>query len=118
MRRADLIKALRQLKIETGSFACLGCGREHNCSTQGCAIIRAAVEALEKMRWRPVEEDLPTTYEPVLISYRDDYAHPRTAMGFLSPGIEFLSVPFAGSVMSSTTHWMPLPDPPEVSEDG
>lgn len=113
MKRADLIKALRRIRVETGSLICMGCGHEHNCGIHGCALIRAAAEELEKMRWRPAEEDLPTTYEPVLISYRDDYAHPRTAMGFLSPGIEFLSVPFAESVMSSTTHWMPLPEPPE-----
>lgn len=113
MKRADLIKALDRLKVETGSIVCMGCGHEHNCTTQGCAIIRAAVEELKKMRWIPVEEDLPTTYKTVLISYRDDYAHPQTALGFLSPANEFLSVPFVGSVMPSTTHWMPLPEPPE-----
>lgn len=43
----DLLKALRRLKVETGSLACLGCGHEHNCGTQGCAIIRAAIEEIE-----------------------------------------------------------------------
>ena len=54
MTRAELIKALGRLKIETGSIACLGCGHEHNCSTQGCAIIRAAVEELSAADVRPV----------------------------------------------------------------
>lgn len=47
MKDKDLIAALKRLKVETGSLACLGCGREHNCSTQGCAILREAVEQLE-----------------------------------------------------------------------
>ena len=54
MKRADLIKALDRLKIETGSIVCLGCGHEHNCSTQGCALIREAVEELSAADVRPV----------------------------------------------------------------
>lgn len=30
MKIDELIKALRGLKVETGSLACLGCGHEHN----------------------------------------------------------------------------------------
>ena len=50
MQRDELIQALRQLKVQTGSLACLGCGHEHNCSIHGCAIIRAAIEALEEKK--------------------------------------------------------------------
>lgn len=42
----ELITALRRLKVETGSLACLGCGHEHNCDIHGCAIIREAAEQL------------------------------------------------------------------------
>lgn len=42
----ELITALRRLKVETGSLACLGCGHEHNCDIHGCAIIREAAEHL------------------------------------------------------------------------
>ncbi len=49
MSRDELLQALRRLAPETGSFACLGCGHEHRCSTHGCAIIRAAVEAIEAL---------------------------------------------------------------------
>lgn len=41
------LQALRKLKVQTGSLACLGCGHEHNCSTHGCAILRNAVEHME-----------------------------------------------------------------------
>ena len=42
-----LLQALRRLKVETGSIACLGCGHEHNCDIHGCAIIREAAERIE-----------------------------------------------------------------------
>lgn len=50
MNRTELVKALKRLKVQTGSLACLGCGHEYNCGTHGCAIIRAAVEELEKTK--------------------------------------------------------------------
>lgn len=46
MDNKDLLQALRRLKVETGSIACLGCGHEHNCGIHGCAIIREAAEKL------------------------------------------------------------------------
>ena len=41
------LAALRRLRVETESLACLGCGHEHNCSTHGCAILRNTVEYME-----------------------------------------------------------------------
>lgn len=46
---ADLIRALRQLRVETGSLACLGCGYEQQCSVHGCAILRAAGDRLTEL---------------------------------------------------------------------
>lgn len=47
MTMNDLLEALARLRVETGSLACLGCGREHNCSTHGCQILREAAAQLE-----------------------------------------------------------------------
>lgn len=47
MKKQELIKALKHLKVQTGSLACLGCGYEHSCSYKGCAIIRKAIAKLE-----------------------------------------------------------------------
>lgn len=47
MKTDELIEALRRLKVQTGSLACLGCGHEHNCGTGGCAIIREADDKLQ-----------------------------------------------------------------------
>lgn len=48
MTNQEIIRLLRRLKAETGSLDCLGCGHEYNCSTSGCAIMRAAADQLEK----------------------------------------------------------------------
>lgn len=45
----NLVAALRSLKLQTGSIDCSGCGREHNCSTRGCALIREAADQLERL---------------------------------------------------------------------
>ena len=66
MTKHELIAALKRLKVETGSLVCFGCGYEHNCGIHGCAILRAAVDALEAMDTsrhimvpRDLEEDYP-----------------------------------------------------------
>ena len=46
MERTELLQAMGRLKVETGSLACLGCGREASCSVHGCAILRSAARAL------------------------------------------------------------------------
>ena len=46
MKDNELITALKQLKVEAGSLACLGCGYADHCSTHGCAILRAAVDRI------------------------------------------------------------------------
>ena len=48
MTKTEAICALRALKVETGSLACLGCGHENRCSIAGCAIIRRAIELLKR----------------------------------------------------------------------
>lgn len=49
MTTNGLLEALARLRVETGSLACLGCGHEHNCSTHGCAILRAAADLIERL---------------------------------------------------------------------
>ena len=49
MTTKAILEALARLRVESGSLACLGCGREHNCSTHGCAILRAAADLIERL---------------------------------------------------------------------
>lgn len=45
---STLTEQLRRMSVETGSLVCLGCEREHNCGILGCALLRQAVETIEK----------------------------------------------------------------------
>lgn len=49
MTDKELIAALRRLRVQTGSIACMGCGYEHSCSVRGCRIMRDAADRLEKL---------------------------------------------------------------------
>lgn len=53
MRDEDLLAALRRLRVQTGSLACLGCGYEHNCGIHGCRILRDAADRLERLAGDP-----------------------------------------------------------------
>ena len=49
-KKEGVLSALHSLKVETGSLACLGCGHEHNCGIHGCAVMRAAADAMENLQ--------------------------------------------------------------------
>lgn len=46
MRDQELVNAIRRLKVETGSLACMGCGHENNCGVSGCAVMREAADRI------------------------------------------------------------------------
>ena len=50
MRDQELVNAIRRLKVETGSLACMGCGHAHNCGVSGCAIMREAAARIANQR--------------------------------------------------------------------
>ena len=50
MTNDEIMKWLRSKKVETGSLLCLGCGYEHHCSVHGCAVMRAAADAMENLQ--------------------------------------------------------------------
>ena len=50
MTNEEIMKWLRSKKVETGSLLCLGCGHEHNCGIHGCAVMRAAADAMENLQ--------------------------------------------------------------------
>ena len=155
MRDQELVNAIRRLKVETGSLACMGCGHEHNCGVSGCAVMREAADRIvnqgthiaalqqeiEKLRgqneqlreaaalvakesaellerrWIPVEERLPEDRSDVLVVA---YWHERWGvyMGWCAPERAAWSVHVGIGDRSdiAVTHWMPLPEPPEVED--
>ena len=50
MTNEEIMKWLRSKKVETGSLLCLDCGHEHNCGIHGCAVMRAAADAMENLQ--------------------------------------------------------------------
>lgn len=133
MRDQELVSAIRRLKVETGSLACMGCGHEHNCGVSGCAVMQEAADrianqsthiaalqqGIEKLRaqlprWIPVTERLPEDRSDVLVVA---YWHERWGvyMGWCAPERAAWSVHIGIGDRSdiAVTHWMPLPEPPE-----
>lgn len=114
MRDEDLLSALRRLKVETGSIACLGCGYEHSCGVHGCAVIRMAAETLQRFRWIAMTEQAPREGELVLVSdgvfvfeaYLDRFGIWHRSYGVL---LRLIGGP--------VTHWMPLPQKPGAGLD-
>lgn len=45
MEQNDLLYRLRHMKA--GGEMCFGCGMEHNCREEGCALARAAADFIE-----------------------------------------------------------------------
>lgn len=110
----DLINALKRLKVETGSLACLGCGREHNCTTRGCAIIREAIEVLSCARWISVEE-LPKENGRYIVAYEDAVS----ILDFFNGGWYFpwrTSDGVAHEETGTLQAWRMFPEPPKEDE--
>ena len=49
MTTDKVLAAIKRLRVETGSLACLGCGHEHDCGIHGCAILREAANLIERL---------------------------------------------------------------------
>jgi len=134
LRGQELVNAIRRLKVETGSLACMGCGHEHNCGVSGCAIMREAADRIanqsthiaalqqeiEKLRrqvprWIPVDERLPEVW-------RNDETAELVNYMIYSPdfGVDIGNYHAKAkkwlcmALPCTVTHWAPLPEPPEV----
>lgn len=126
----SLLADLKRLKGETGSLACMGCGREHNCGVHGCAILRESADVLqeyvdrcaryaeeamalrEKYQWIPVTERLPAAGMRVLAASEGVFSGEAylscEGVWMRSYGVVWVSL-----VDMPVTHWMPLPEPPK-----
>lgn len=134
MKDQELVNALRYLC--PGNFTCARCEYEPVCHGDGCAIIQKAADRIanqsthiaalqqeiEKLRaqlprWIPVEERLPEDRGDVLVAA---YWHERWGvyMGWCAPERAAWSVHIGIGDRNdvAVTHWMPLPEPPEVEK--
>lgn len=136
MKNEEIVKALRRLKVETGSLVCMGCGCEHDCGILGCRIVREAAELIERLtarctryaeeiavaqerqRWIPVTERLPEDGDVVLCWY-EYFRFGEYNRMYRTYGIGYYINGMWGGDVSSGRNtkvlaWMPLPAPPEV----
>lgn len=134
MRDQELVNALRYLC--PGNFTCARCKYEPVCHGDGCAIIQKAADrianqsnhiaALQKEierlrgqvpRWIPVTERLPATESwgasrVVLGIVQNESAYPPPNPCFcVYLGNQQWTI---RGRMATITHWMPLPEAPEV----
>lgn len=132
MRDQELVNALRYLC--PGNFTCARCEYEPVCHGDGCAIIQKAADRIanqsthvaalqqeiEKLRgqvprWIPVEERLPEVW-------RNDETAELVNYMIYSPdfGVDIGNYHAKAkkwlcmALPCTVTHWMPLPEPPEV----
>ena len=139
----SLLADLKRLKVETGSLACLACGREHNCGVHGCAVLRETADVLqeyvdrckryaeetmelrEKHQWIPVAERLPSKNGSYIV-HCDDSCEPSDERIWGDSVVVEASWFFGAwswnengneyDLDGIVTHWMPLPDAPRGKE--
>lgn len=137
MKNEEILTALRRLKVETGSRACMGCGREHDCGIHGCRIAREAAELIEKLtdrcaryaeeiavlqereKWVPVTERLPESAGDYLcwVKYYNmstGNMEKEQRVGYFTPWGNVWGSDAVRGARATVLAWMPLPDGPEV----
>ena len=142
MKSEEILKQLRRSMVQTGSLACLGCGYEHNCSVHGCRIMREAADLIEKLtgrcvryaeeiavlqerqKWVPVKERLPESAGDYLcwVKYCNMVTGETEKMqrtGYFTPlGGGAWGGDAVRGARATVLAWMPLPDGPEVFDNG
>ena len=101
----------------TGGLMCSGCGYEHNCGTQGCRLIREAVDKLCGMEWIDPAVELPTNDDTVLVIASGKPHENHTLMnaqctGTYSESGGWMIDEFPEWENPQVSHWMPLPEMP------
>lgn len=111
----DLVKSLRYCAEYDCTTVCPRAGTGNGCITRLKKEAADAIEELSKPKWIPVTERLPGTGEVVLVSGKRGgiytAEHNRNARW---PGT-FWKLN-SKSHHCEPTHWMPLPEPPEVDK--
>lgn len=141
MEIKKLCRALRRMKVETGSLLCLGCGYEHGCTVHGCALIREAADSLEQLndfersqsakllarvgeleerqRWRSPQEELPPEDEIAVVIANGQIAENVKAVDAVMLASWAREDGWMLELYPETEtgfeirFWMPLPEAPE-----
>jgi hypothetical protein len=95
-------------------FRCQSCRAEWGEGTDVCvAELKSRIAELEeKQRWIPVSERLPEPYTRVLACIKSGYM--EVDYMYSEPIVDVGIADF--NSLDNVTHWMPLPEPPEVQQ--
>nr|DAQ81213.1 MAG TPA: Protein of unknown function (DUF551) [Caudoviricetes sp.] len=131
MKTEEVVKALRRLKVETGSLACIGCGYEQSCGVHGCRIMREGLDLVERLtdRYARYAEEIAVLQEKT--RWVPEMGEMVLAIASGKPmgtvtllhALEMATLYNDGWFLetwpdwedATVTHWMPLPDGPEVT---
>ncbi|WP_418725605.1 DUF551 domain-containing protein [Dysosmobacter sp.] len=138
MEHQKLLAALKQLKVQTGSLACMGCGYEHDCGIHGCAIIREAVAYIVNLETThrtemceagydctelgKVRKALQAAESKLDAAKRYDWISVKDKMPERSKSVIWafkdgtIGIWPSWVIVGGVTHWMPLPELPEQEE--
>ena len=112
----DLVKSLRYCAEYDCTTVCPRAGTGNGCITRLKKDAADAIEELSKPKWISVEERLPEEGKSVLVCICSDGKCDITR-GWYCKNQGFCC--WDDAAMESTdfiTHWMPLPEPPEVDK--
>ncbi len=129
MTDEQILQVLKRLRVETGSLACIGCGREHNCGTHGCAILRQAADLIERLTaerdalrekqlWKPVLAGNPERKGCYLVTVHHWLDGAPVVREAFWNGVDWISCERRREITPRVTHWMPLLEAPEAPEEG
>lgn len=112
MKQSEMLAALKDLRSELLRYAA-----ESDSIVPGAyaEALDAAIETLERIRWRKVGDRPPE--EGKVILTRDKYGHLRDRT-LKRVGKTMLFTPDGMEPIRHITHWMPLPEPPKGENDG
>ena len=138
MEHQKLLAALKQLKVQTGSLACMGCGYEHDCGIHGCAIIREAVAYIVNLETThrtemceagydctelgKVRKALQAAESKLDAAKRYDWISVKDKRPERSKSVIWafkdgtIGIWPSWVIVGGVTHWMPLPELPEQEE--
>ena len=112
MKQTEIIAHLRDLRKSQAEFAKINGDEIYK---RGVEALDAAIEALERIRWRKVGDRPPEVGEVILT--RDKYGHLRDRT-LKRVGKTMLFTPDGMEPIRHITHWMPLPEPPKGESNG
>lgn len=139
----EIVAELRRMQVKIGSLTCLSCD---HCGVRGCAILREAADALERLndfdqtqskkmleKLQKAQEELDEMKRSGWIGVKDrlpKQTDPGTKVIFITEksGVyvgcyyesdachKFDGWYSAFARIENVTHWMPLPEPPKEDE--